>query len=442
MSTKTPQSPQPSAGLGRREWLKTTGAAAAVATGAGLGLFGGKAPAFAQQRELKVLMWSSFVKEADVEVDRQAVEFGKAEGIKVAVEHINNNDLPARGTAAVESGTGSDIIQVWENFPLLWESALIDHSDLVREAGGNSIYKVYRDMVDTGKGYAGVPLFGTGALYAYRKSTFQQAGVKAPATWDEFLTAGTGIKKLNMPVGQALGHSFGDPRGFCQTLLWSFGGKSVDEKARVIINSKETRRALEFLKEFWFAACDESGLAWDDSSNNRAFAANAIGCTRNGASIYFVANREFQQKGNPLVQDIGHFKDVKGPAGSRHDFTTYTMSIFKYSKVQTAAKNYVRYSFRDDNMDKLFLANGGYINPNTPKWENHSFWKQHPVLEPFKDLPHDAVHSAWPGPVDRRGSEAVAKYIVVDMFARAVKGDSVEGSLSIAENELKQIYKS
>ena len=71
--------------LSRRDFVKTTGAAAVVATGAGLGLFGGKAPAFAQSRELHVLEWSSFVKEADKEVDAQAAEFGKMEGIKVKV---------------------------------------------------------------------------------------------------------------------------------------------------------------------------------------------------------------------------------------------------------------------------------------------------------------------------------------------------------------------
>src|SRR5579862_6390370 len=93
-------------GVRRREVLTATGVAAA---GLGLGLFGGKAPAFAQERELKLLEWSSFVKESDAEVDRQAAEFGKAEGIKVTVEHINNNDLPARAAAAVESGSGPDV---------------------------------------------------------------------------------------------------------------------------------------------------------------------------------------------------------------------------------------------------------------------------------------------------------------------------------------------
>ena len=45
------------------------------------------------------------------------------------------------------------------------------------------------------------------------------------------------------------------------------------------INSKETLAAVEFIKEFWQGACDEGGLAWDDTNNNRAFLAETIACT-------------------------------------------------------------------------------------------------------------------------------------------------------------------
>ncbi|MFI5400501.1 MAG: ABC transporter substrate-binding protein [SAR324 cluster bacterium] len=406
-----------------------------------MGLFAGKAPAVAQQRELRLLEWSSFVKESDVEVDRQAAEFGKAEGIKVTVEHINNNDLPARAAAAVESRVGPDIIQLWENHPILFAAGFIDHADLVQEAGGNKIYKVFRDASHLEKGYAGVPYFGTGAAFAYRTDVFQQAGVAPPKTWHDFLTVGTALKKAGMPVGQALGHSFGDPGGFCRAVHWAFGGRPTDAAGRVTINSKETRAALEFAKEFWFAACDESGLAWDDSSNNRAFAAQTISTTRNGASIYFVAMRNFKEKGDDFVKKISHFVDPAGPAGKKQQMLVYTRCIFKYSKVQTAAKNYIRFCMQDGNYEKLFLANGGYINGLLPKWDAHPFWKTQPALLPYTTLSKDAVHAGWPGPFDRRSSEAIAKYILVDTFARAVKGDSIDSAIAFAENELKQVYK-
>ena len=86
----------------RRDFLRYTGqAGAALAAAAGTSWLGGRAPAVAQERTLHVLEWSSFVAPADVERDRQAEEFGKQAGVKVTIEHINANDLPARATAAI-----------------------------------------------------------------------------------------------------------------------------------------------------------------------------------------------------------------------------------------------------------------------------------------------------------------------------------------------------
>lgn len=46
----------------------------------------------------------------------------------------------------------------------------------------------------------------------------------------------------------------------------------------------------------------------------------------------------------------------------------------------------------------------------------------------------------WPGPASQKASLALAKYIVVDMFAKAVQGESPEAAVAWAENELKQVY--
>jgi multiple sugar transport system substrate-binding protein len=427
-------------GVTRRDLLKSTGAAVAAATGAGLGLFGGKAPAFAQARELHYLEWSSFVKEADKEVERQAEEFGKMEGIKVRVEHINNNDLPTRAAAATESGVGPDVIQIWNQFPKLYADKLVNLSDLVEAAGGSKIYKVYRDATYINGQCVGVPYFSTAAAFAYRTDFFQRAGAKAPDTWEDFLREGAKIKKIGFPVGQALGHSFGDPPGFCYALLWGFGGKPADEKGKVAIDSKETRAALQFMREFWSAACDESGLAWDDTSNNRAYAAGTVATTRNGASIYFVAKRELKLNGNPLANVTEHFIDPAGPAGRRTALTQYNRIVFKHSKVQTAARNWIKFCLQKDNYAKFMAVNGGYANGYSDTSNDQPVWNEDPKLKPFKDIPKFAVPQGWPAPFDRRASEAEAKYIIVDMFARAVQGESVDAAIKFAESELKLIY--
>src|SRR3546814_15216064 len=71
--------------------------------------------------------------------------------------------------------------------------------------------------------------------------------------------------------------------------------------------------------DFWKDAYDEGGLAWDDSSNNRAFLSGTISSTLNGASIYIEALRKAQQyqteKGGMIKDDIRHAALPKGPAG-------------------------------------------------------------------------------------------------------------------------------
>lgn len=425
----------------RRDFVKAAGGTGlAVAAGTGLSLFAGQAPAVAQSRTLHILEWSSFIKEADVETDRQAAEFGKLEGVKVKVEHINANDLNARATAAVESGVGPDIIRLLNNQPHLYANGLIDHGDLIQEVGGEDIWSFLREAVYVDGVYRGVPYMTGGGAFVYRRDIFDEAGVAPPQTWDDMMQIGTQLKDLGYPIGQSLGHSFGDPPGFCYPLLWSFGGSMVDENAKVAINSQATRNAITFMQEFWAKGCDEGGLAWDDSSNNRAFLAETISATLNGASIYFVAKRNWTQRQNPFVKQLNHFLIPAGPAGQYHTFGGFSSCITQHSKVQTAAKNYIRFSLKDENFEKFFVINNGYIKGIVPKWQKHRMWDLDPALTPYRDMAQYGRHFGWPGPYDRRSSEVLAKYIIVDLFARATRGESADSVIKWAEGELKNVY--
>src|SRR5437867_9885310 len=86
----------------RREFLKLSGVAGILAAG--------RAPAFAQGTSLHFLQWSHFVPAADAVFEAQAREFGKQAGVDVKIERINQNDLQARATAAIQSGSGPDIM--------------------------------------------------------------------------------------------------------------------------------------------------------------------------------------------------------------------------------------------------------------------------------------------------------------------------------------------
>jgi multiple sugar transport system substrate-binding protein len=421
----------------RRKFVET----AAVAGGALVAapFLGGKAPAYAQARKVHYLQWSSFIPAADDEINRQAQEFTKATGIDVTVEMINQNDMAARITAAVESGSGADVIQMNANQPHLFANGLADHNALVEELLGDQVYDWARGAATVDGVARSVPLFNIGNAIAYRKDIFAELGLTEPNTWDEYLEVGRELKNNNMPVGQTLGHTFGDAPTFAYPLLWSFGGQEVDESGKVVINSEGTHKALAFMKEFWEAACDPGGFAWDDTSNNRAFLGQAIGATLNGASIYFVPRNDPEQYPG-LADNISHFLNPEGPSGRYHFVGPRALSIMEYSPNKEPAAEYIRWSSQEDNFSEFMTVNQGYIQGVTPKWEDHSVWQSDPAIAIYATNPRYGRTAGYAGPWNRQSGEVQEKYIIVDMFARAARGEDPEEVAAWAQSELENVY--
>src|SRR5262249_51708763 len=139
-----------------------------------------------------------------------------------------------------------------------------------------------------------VPHAVIGNAVAYRRSWVNQIGAKEVSqTGGEERGGGKKLQAQGKPVGPAAGPNLRDPPAFVYPFLWDFGGAEVDTSGKkVAINSKGTIESVKFLQAFWKDACDEGGLAWDDTNNNRAFHAGEISATLNGASIYIVAKRQ------------------------------------------------------------------------------------------------------------------------------------------------------
>src|SRR5918996_6038128 len=122
--------------MNRRQFITVTGTAAAIATTGIEGILAARqAPAYAQGQRLHVVRWVDFIPEADVELKRQAPEASKALGAEIQLEFINANDLQPRITAAIQSGSGADIIQLLWNWPHLYQKGLVDVSDVAEPIG-------------------------------------------------------------------------------------------------------------------------------------------------------------------------------------------------------------------------------------------------------------------------------------------------------------------
>src|SRR5688572_33148664 len=154
----------------RRKFLQAAGAGVASTGLAGI-LASHRAPVFAQANTVHILRWNDFVPAAD-KVLREvfAPEVQKALGLKLNVETVNANDLPARATSAIQSGNGPDIIMLLNNYPHLYASAAVDVSALAEELNksGGGIYESAAQLNRVGGKWVSMPWSMVPALIAYR----------------------------------------------------------------------------------------------------------------------------------------------------------------------------------------------------------------------------------------------------------------------------------
>ncbi|MCC7272502.1 MAG: extracellular solute-binding protein [Alphaproteobacteria bacterium] len=435
----------------RRSFLKLAGGGVAAANLGGLAgiLASGRAPAYAQATTVHWLRWNDFVPASD-QLLRQSIlpAAEKALGIKVNFETVNGNDLQPRITAAIQSGGGPDLIMLFNNHPHLYAASAVDVSDVAEAIGAQQggFYAISKGNCSAGSKWLSMPFCIVGAMIAYRKSWFEEVGYKTfPATWEEYRDAGKKLKAKGRPIGQSLGHSFGDPPTFAYPFLWSFGGKEVEKDGKTIaINSKATVESVKFMTAFWKDAHDDGGLAWDDSSNNRAFLAGTVSATLNGASIYIESMRKPDsyrtEKGAQLKTDILHSPLPKGPAG-QFGFHTFQSHILPtYSKNQKAAKEFLTWMHTAANYEKWFVSQKGFATGVTTSWEKSAMWDEDPVMEPYRVAGRLGQIPGYEGPPSAKAAEVLSKYIITDMYAKAIQGMSAEDAVKWCEAELKKIY--
>jgi multiple sugar transport system substrate-binding protein len=432
----------------RRSVLKLAGG---TALGGMAGILAtGRTPAFAQQKTVHWLKWVDFVPATDQMFRREMVPQAEKDlGIKINLETVNGNDLQPRITAGIQSGAGPDIIMSFNSYTHLYANSVVDMAALAEEVGKREggIYKYAQAICSNGKGvYMGMPWAVIGGMIAYRKSWLDEVGAtKFPDTWESYREVGKKLKAKGRPFGQTLGHTFGDAPGFSYPYMWSWGGKEVEADGKtVVINSKATVDSVKFMTALWKDAMDEGGLAWDDTNNNRAFLSQTISATLNGASIYIESLRRAEQykteKGEPLNKDILHAPLPKGPAGQFGFHLLQSNMLMKYSKNQDAAKQFLSWLHQEANYRKFFESQKGFATPCTVKWESDKLWDVDPVMTPYKVAAKLGQAPGFAGPPDAKAQEGLSKYIITDMYAKAVQGMPAEDSVKWAESELKKIY--
>ena len=114
--------------------------------------------------------------------------------------------------------------------------------------------------------------------------------------------------------------------------------------------------------------------------------------------------------------------------------------LMGYSKNQKAAKDFLRWVNSKEVFGQWFTSQQGYTSGATRYWEEDPVWSVDPILLPFRDIPNKGRLVGYAGPPNRAAAEVVTKYIIVDMYAKAVQGMAPEDAVKWAHEELAKIY--
>ena len=180
----------------------------------------GRAPAFAQGTTVHWLRWNDFVPASDQLLRRELLpEAEKALGIKINFETVNGNDLQPRITSAIQSGAGPDLFMLFNNHPQLYAASLRGHGATSPRRSARpraaTIALVQGATRMTARSGSSMPWAIVGGMIAYRKSWFAEAGANEfPDTWEKYREVGKKLKAKGRPIGQTLGHTFGDAPTF------------------------------------------------------------------------------------------------------------------------------------------------------------------------------------------------------------------------------------
>jgi len=434
--------------LDRRRLLQGAAAATAMLTGDQLFNF---AKAWAQTSQWKaepgakltVMRWKYFVESENKAFDEIVAAFQKATGTQMNVFSEALDDIQPKASVAANTGGGMDMAWGLHSLPQLFPDNVVLMNDVADYLGKK--YGGWTDAaektVKKGNDWLAIPVATGGNYLNYRKSAVEKAGFKEiPGDFPGFLELCRALKKNNTPAGFALGHATGDANTWLHWALWGHGAYTVDKDDKVIINSPETMKALEYVK-----ALSETFIpgaaSWNDSSNNKAFLAGEISLTGNGISIYVAAKADPTKQ--VIAGDTYHALWPVGPIGKPTELNSaYPMLTFKFTKYPNAAKAFTTFLLEKENFDKWLMASQGYLTQTLNAYESSPVWTADPKNYVFSQASKRTLPASGIGHPGEKAAQAIADFIVVDMFASYCSGQAdAKTAIANAERLLKRIYR-
>jgi multiple sugar transport system substrate-binding protein len=339
--------------------------------------------------DLNIWWNKSYYPEEDQQFDKIITQFEKEKGIDIEYSLYTNEDIPRKVLAALTAGEPPDLaygflFDLQHTSRWAYEDVLVDVGDVVGEIEANLLPSATQAIkLQNGK-------TGQRAVYAMPvaqqiehihvwKDMLDQAGLDVasiPKTWEEYwgwwcTTAQPAARKATgnrqtFGIGHAMSSSASDTIFAYMMYLNAYNVKIVDESGKLLVDDPKVRegmsKALEsYTKPFKDRCVPPGSVNWQDSDNNVNFL-NKITVMVPNPSLSIPASQKNTNPDN-YNKNMITLEWPDKPDGSPIEYTASikTAVIFKQSKNQAAAKEFMRYFLRPENL-------GPYLEGGLARW--------------------------------------------------------------------------
>jgi len=335
--------------------------------------------------------------------------------------------------------------------PAVFENYVIDHREIQEECErkyGKPLEMAVRSTYNpkSNKYFAFSPGYMP-VFINYRKDLWDDVGI-FPSTWEDIRRGGLKIKeKHGIPI--VIGLHNADYA--LNAIMYSFGASVQDEMGNVVINSKETRAAVRFVK----ALCEESMtsmVGWVTHGGSHEWHMNSM--ISGESSLTFETNiiTRIVEMGLPeMSEKIQLAKTPQGPVRRMGSNRMICYLIWKFSKnIEGAKKFLVDYV---GNFQKIFLTSRFLYFPCFPKTipgmekllANDSEGQPPTKYKVLEDVANWTTNTGYPGYANAAIGEIEGSNLISKMFLDGSTGGydkklAVEEAVKNTETECTRIF--
>ncbi|MGH7212518.1 MAG: ABC transporter substrate-binding protein, partial [Acetobacteraceae bacterium] len=372
-------------------------------------------------------------------------KWGADNGVHTEVVMINQNETVQKVSAAVESKTMPDALDLDIDLLLLLTRQgvflpLDDVYSAIGQAQGGWTGAIERTVstVAAAGGRTGIPFGVSGNLLLRRNDILSKAGFTKPAaTWEELAKQAVAVQKPPLfGLGLALS-DVGD--GNTQVgVLQSYGGRIADDTGKkVTIKSSETRTYLQWVKDAWDKHLFPPGnTTWDGAGDNNAYLSGQAVFIANTGSVGIAAKKDDPD----LYKATAYSALPGGPKGVISPTDTNRRAIPKTSRDPDAARALLAYLANPDFMDAYFkVAIYGPVLQGQAKLS--AFDGHDPILAGLRDLAEKGTAPGYPDVYNAAYADAMNNFVVPKMIQRVViDGWNFDRAMDEAQTRTQQIY--